>query len=479
MIEEKPLPWQELVETFFRRRWTILVLAAIGLAAAGVVAALTPPNYRAAARIQLSDKALADPREAAMLTRQIQAEVAALQNPNLVRAVLAEYEESGHPPEPETSPLAQIRSFFGGGDEAEAGRPMALAGELDSASIKSSNYIEVSYTGSDPQWAADFVNDLLEHHKRRIADQSDLRKSESIYKQEGNVRFDEWQEAREALAVYREEHGASVLAIDEDNLRKALSNLESQRISTQTEVLEMLAKIEFIEQEKLEYPELIEAESVVIENEAVTFLDSRILDLEMQRSEALSRYTPTSVTVRNIDRQIEEARRLLASKERETLAEVRTQLNPARQALELDLVDTRGRLSSAEARVSALSQQIEGYRLQLVRLETTGADLGRLQADSENAKLSYQDYSRKEEEARFSSSLYESGIININTTDVAQAPAKPEPSGNPTLIGMGTGAGLLLGVLLAFLKDWVLDPSVKGSAQAHRLSGLPVIAEIS
>ena len=36
---------------------------------------------------------------------------------------------------------------------------------------------------------------------------------------------------------------------------------------------------------------------------------------------------------------------------------------------------------------------------------------------------------------------------------------------------------LILGILFAFLRDWI-DPTVKGSYQAARLTGLPVISEI-
>ena len=41
----------------------------------------------------------------------------------------------------------------------------------------------------------------------------------------------------------------------------------------------------------------------------------------------------------------------------------------------------------------------------------------------------------------------------------------------------GGGIGLLLGIAVALLRDWI-DPSIKSTSQAERLTGVPVLAEI-
>ena len=485
MIEEKPLPWQELLEVLFRRRRIIFALALLGFCMSATSAALKPERFRATSRLQISEQAISAPREDSGSKQQIATEVNLLQSPSLVRRVLEDYQKTLTPMEPVRAPVArlkkQARSVLGVGKDKEAESQEEippLLGKLEARRVSGTNIVEVSYTGQDPQWSAKFVNDLVQQHLRRIAEANDEKKKKgNFFHEQRNELFERWQLAQEALTDYREEHGTALISGDENHLRRVLSDLESSRVATETKVLEQVAQVEFLSRELSLHPDTIAAESLVTENEAVTFLNNQILQLEMERSELLSRYTPTSIRVRDMDRQIEEARRLVSTKERETLAEIKTVLNPAYQSLEIQLVETRSRLSATEAKAAALSSQIADYRDRLSYLENTSADLARYKEDVENAREAYQTYSRREEEARLSSSLDESGIVNITITDPATAPRDSLPGKGLTLMLLGVFGGLIFGVVAAYLRDLV-DPTIKGSAHAFRLSGLPVIAEL-
>lgn len=484
MIEEKPLPWQELIEVLFRRRLEILLCMGVAAALAMVAALLTPDQYRATARLRLSAEALAGPRAEAMSRQQIQTEISYLEAPDLTRQVLEDYRRTQRPKEPDYSPKHRIKknvkrllgNFVDFGEEEEDEIP-GLLGDLRVAQKGGTNLIELSYTTYDALWAARFVNDLLTYHTQRIVEESENQRRAYLNQERANEAFSQWKEAQEFLAGFRDEYGASLLSGDENHLRRVLSDLEASRVATETKVLELAAKADFLTQEISLHPDTIAAESTVTENDSVKQLNSRLLELEMQRSELLSRYTPTSIRVQDVERQIEEARRLMASKERETLSEIKTILNPAYQALEIDLVNTRGQLSASEARVEALSTQIADYRSRLSLLENTAAELERYHEDVEIARKAYQESRDQEEEARRSTSLAESGMVNISVVGEAVPPNEPLPSKRAFTVIGGLLGGLVLGIVLAFLRDW-LDPSIKGSAQAYRLSRIPVIAEI-
>jgi len=483
MIEEKPLPWQELLEVLFRRRALILAAALVGLLLAGTSAALKPDLYRATTRIQISEQAISAPREDSGSRQQIATEVNLLMSPSLVRRVLDDYQKSQHPKEPNQAPLSRIkrdvRAFFGleAGGKAEDEFP-ALRGEVRASLVAGTNIVEVSYIGHHPEWSAKFVNDLVQHHLKRITEANDEKKKQgNFFHEQRNELFERWQQAQVALTDFRNEQGSTMIIGDDNHLRRVLSDLEANRVATETRLLELAARVDFLSSEISLHPDTIAAESRVVENQAVTYLNNRVLELELRRSELLSRYTPTSSRVRDVERQIEEATRLLNSKEQETLAEIKTVLNPAYQTLEIQLVEARAQFSAAEARAGALSTQISDYRQSLSFLENTSADLERHREDVENAREAYQTYSRREEEARLSSSLDESGIVNITITDLAIAPREPLPGKSTGALILGLIVGMGFGVVCAYLRD-ILDPTVKGSAHAFRLSGLPVIAEI-
>ncbi len=532
MIEEKPIAWREMLETIFRRRWLIAAVTVVGMFAAGVFAALTPKQYRATARILLTAQALSGPRQTAMSDRQVQAEISLLTSRSLTRSLIEEYRAKGKPLEPVRFPIKDgmraISTVISGiiGSQAEAqiqapapgvpvtgvpvGRGQAqpdtaakaagasppsastsasppsaplptggrlLWGKLRAASIKHTNVIAISYTGYDQRWSARFVNDLLKHHISKIVELNEKASAGSFFQEQRNLLAVRWQETREALSSFQRDQGASLLAGDDQYLRSVLSRFEASLAETETKRLELTAMSRFLKEEIALMPEKITTESRITENEAVGYLHSLILELEIERSEALSRYRPTSVRVRVLDQQIEQANKLLETKQTETLSEYMTEENPVRRDLKVQQLQIETEQRGTAAKELALHDQIDAYRDRLHLLERLGTELERLTDDVTNAKQAYQVYSKKEEEARLSSSLDHSGIVNVSIIEPAEAPKGAVPSKAKLFLILGCAIGFVLGLILAFVKDW-LDPVLKSSAQAYRLSHIPIIAEI-
>lgn len=490
MIEEKPLPWQELLEIFFRRKWLIGVCGMVGLMAATAMAVTKPPSYEARAKILLTEKAVSGPREEAMSNTLIKTELHHLQSPALIRAVLEFYQETHQSLRPEAPAVRQatrrikrrVQSLYGKIHETPATtnldfRVQELIPKIQPRSIPGTNVIEIVQKGTDPEWTARFVNDLLDQHIKRIAKKNEENRAGNFYLEQRNLLYVGWKEAQEALTDFRKKYGASLLSGDDEHLRKVLSQLEADRVETETRVLENQAKVDFLNQQLVELPNTIASESTISESETVKLLKENLLNLEFEKAKALSSFTPTSTRVKDIEDQIAQAQKMLAGTFDKKNEEVLTSVNPAFQTLNLELVQTEARLVAAQARLDALESQIDLYRDKLSRLELLSTELQRLKNDVENKQKAHQTYQQKEEEARLSSSLDESGIVNLDIFERAEPPVSPKPSGAKTLVAMGLIAGLVIGILLAFIRDF-LDPTVKSSAQAFRQSMVPVVAEI-
>lgn len=490
MIEEKPLPWQEMLEIFFRRWRTIAVTGIVGLLIAALIAFATPPVYEAKAKILLTEQAVSGPREEGGSESQIKAELNHLKSAALVRAVLEFYQETGQPLRPDPPAVQKLTSSLkhriyglvkGGGSEAAAVnldlRVAELLPNIEPRSISDTNVIEISHEGTDPEWTARFVNDLLDQHIKRIAKFNEEARASNFYLEQRNLLYVRWKEAQDTLTEFRKKYGAYLLAGDEEHLRRVLSALETNKVETGTQVLEHQAKVDYLNQQLEALPEQIAAEQRLTEDEGVKFLKSHILDLEMKRSELLSRYTPTSVRVTEIERQIEESKELLIAKKDERQEEILTTPNPAFQTLKVERVQTMAELVSANARLAALDTQIGEYRDKLNTLENLATELQRLKNDVKNKEDAHQRYLQKEEEARLSSSLDESGIVNLSVFERAEVPISPKPSKASLLVAAGAIGGLVLGALLGILRDFI-DPTVKSSAQAYRLASAPILAEV-
>ena len=323
------------------------------------------------------------------------------------------------------------------------------------------------------------MNSLLRMHVKRIASLGELAEVGQLgvlggLTEQSARRFSE---ARQELDAFLAQQGPSVLEKDEEQLREVLGRLETERVAAETQLLEYQAQVSFLAEQLEIYPETVSTESRVMETESEKFLESRLLELELERSELLGRYTENSTLVRQIDAQIEATRGYLERLDEELLSETLTEPSEVHQALDVDRLKTMAQMNAARARIQALDLQISDYRTKLSQLNEAAGELERLKNEVESAREAHQAYLRQAEEARSDISTVASGNVNITLIDRAEPPVSPMASGGGMRILAGSLAGLLLGILVALVTDW-LNPSVKSSTQVVRLTEAPIIAEV-
>jgi uncharacterized protein involved in exopolysaccharide biosynthesis len=182
------------------------------------------------------------------------------------------------------------------------------------------------------------------------------------------------------------------------------------------------------------------------------------------------------VKVRDLDRQIAEAKRLMTANP-ESLAETTNAINPAYQSLEVDLAQTKAQMAAVGARVASLRSQVEEHKTRVAHLDEVGSEQERLEQQVSAAKEAFLTYSKKEEEARFSTALDESTFVDLAVAERAEIPSAPEKTKQAFMLTIGTILSLIAGIVLAFVRDR-LDPAVKSAAEAKSVTGLPVLAEV-
>jgi len=135
-------------------------------------------------------------------------------------------------------------------------------------------------------------------------------------------------------------------------------------------------------------------------------------------------------------------------------------------------------MAAVRARVDSLRGQVADFRAKVSHLDDIAAEQEHLEQQLNAAKEAYATYSKKEEEARFSSALDDSAIVNITIAERAETPISPEKTKSMMIFAMGSVMSLVAGIGLAFLRDR-LDPTVKSAAEARGVTGLPILAEVS
>lgn len=487
---ESPLPWLEVLEIVFRRRWLIVLGAALGLVAAAWSISTTPPVFKATARILLGDQALSGGKSRAMTAAQIQTQMALLTSPELIREVLEpHYKPVEAAQEPDldfnrikNAVLNFVPNLYARLHDTPTPDPLDLrvqsvARTLELSQKQGSNVLEISYSSTNPQWTARFLNELLDRHLERIAQIDDqFGANSSFYQEQAGILEERWRGAREALAAYKAQHETDSLGGNETELRALLTRLQSDRDSAEAEATGLRARISFLKGRLATESGSVDVETPP-ESESTRRLKSRLVDLQIERSEMLSDFTAENPLIKDLDRQIAEVERLLKDVTAQELTKRTPSENPGYEALRVDLVQGQAQLAAAEEQVRVLTSRIADYRERLAEIEAASAELEALENEATIAKEAYKGYKQRAEEARFTDAMDESRIVDVSVLARAKPPTEPKAPKYGRSFMVGILGGLMLGFGLALLRDY-WDPSVKSAAQASRLSKVRVIVEI-
>lgn len=496
-MNDQQIPWRELLAVVHRRRKFILQVFLGGFITVAIGVWTQHPSYRASAtlmvtsdraQIVVSPDANTRPTVERVTEQDMNSEVALIHSEALVREVLEPYwsDEKDVPTlfarlmSLVTFPLRIPSILYQRYHNLQPATGLdnwvnAMLINLGVGVIGKSNLIAVDFYAADPKWAAEFVNKLVARHIERRAKLSQQSEARRFYESQYDVLAAKSRDAEGALEEFNHRQGIESLSPEQrTSVRIRLTDLQSLLSTSERELAEGTARVAFLTSEIKNYPKNIATESRVAQNQQ--FIKPKILELELQRSELLSKYAPTSVRVRDIDRQIAEARRLMNS-DRETLAETTNAINPAYQNLEVDLAQTKAQMAAVGARVEALRSQVAEHRTMVGHLDEISSEQERLEQAVKSSKEAAATYSKKEEEARFTTALDESNLVDIAIAESAEVPTLPEKSKQSMMLLLGAVMSLAVGVGLAFLRDR-LDPAVKSAAEAKSVTGLPILAEV-
>lgn len=496
-MNDHEIPWRDMVAALHRRRRLIANVWISGAAIIAFALLMTGPRYESTAKLMVTNDrpSTIAPEDAAAPAEKVSdedlnAEVTLLSSDGLVREVLEPYR--GTPYEPAEGAFKRFtglprdvvswvyRTLHGIPQESSFDRWVDHTRKhLEVELVKKSNLISVSYgdRSVSPEWTSKLVNDLidkhLQHHDRRSRQSDAFR----FYENQLAVLHGKVSEAEQAQQAFFQREGLDSLPEQRGNWRQRLVDLNTELATAERDLTSVQARADFLAAEIKNHPKTVTESSRAAQNQAVQFLKPKILEKEIQRSELLSVYAPTSSKVVAVEKELADAKRLL-KQEKETIDEATTTVNPTYQALEIDLAQTRATLSAAQAKVTSLKAQIAECRAKIDHLDGVAAEQDHLQQQVDTARQALAIYSKKAEQARLSSALDDSRIVNLAIAEPAEVPPAPASSHALVILLAAVLLSLMVAVVCGLARDW-LDPTVKNGAQARRTAALPVLAEVS
>jgi uncharacterized protein involved in exopolysaccharide biosynthesis len=203
-------------------------------------------------------------------------------------------------------------------------------------------------------------------------------------------------------------------------------------------------------------------------------MKSKLLELELKRTELLSKFEPTYRPVQEVEEQITQTKAAIAGAEKAPLRDETTDRDPTYEAIRAELAKAKAELSATQAGAAATSALVRSYgkeNEQLDHKERLHQDMLRAaKADEENYML----YLRKAEEARISDALDQQRFSNVVVAEPAAVPFTPQARWLLVVV-LGLLFASFVSVILALVMDrW--DPSFRTPEEVESFLGSPVVA---
>lgn len=368
--------------------------------------------------------------------------------------------------------------YLGGSDEVRLARSVRrMTRRLTVVPIRKTNLIQVEYSSSDPAQAAAVLHALAHAY---------LERQQRVRRPSGEYQFFEQQvtqsrrgllDAEFRLMDFSSDQGVISAAQERDMALQKLSDAEANDRQTQVTIVETRQRIRDLESKLKSLPERTLTVIRNSDNPQLTEkMKSKLLELQLKRTELLTKFQPSYRLVQEIDQQIAETQSSILGEEHSPLRDETTNQEPNHEWAKSELIKAQVELGTLEAHGQATRVQVAGYREVAQRLGGNALRQGELLAELKVAEEKYLLYVNKREEARIEDALDQGGILNVTIAEEPRVPALPARAGWVFgLIGAMLGGTLSTG--LAFSADY-LTPGFRTPDEVVAYLGIPVLASL-
>jgi len=350
-----------------------------------------------------------------------------------------------------------------------------LSGRLEVETLKKSNFIRVSYRDRDPARAAVVLAALSSAY---------IDKHANLQRPSGEVQFFDRQthesarrlhDSEAALVDFTRARGVVSAAMERDIALQKLGDADATRRLIDQEQAEAERTIASLKDQLKAFPSRSVTVKHWTDNPLLQEkLKTHLLELQLKRTQLLTRFQPSYRLVLEVDEQIAQARSAIAA---ETLAPVRdetTDKDPNYEWARMELEKAEVRMEGLRARGRDAAVQEAALRATAERLQASAIDQQDLMRTAKADEDTYFLYLRKLEEARIGDALDHQKILNVAIVEPPVAPAIPEHS-IPYDLAIAFGLAGVVAVGVAFTAEY-FDSTVRTPIEARMLLEAPVLA---
>jgi uncharacterized protein involved in exopolysaccharide biosynthesis len=352
-----------------------------------------------------------------------------------------------------------------------------LANKLQVKPVKKTNLIAISYVADDPRVAARVLQSVANAY---------LEKHMEVHRPAGQFRFFDQQrgesrlqleEAKGKLLQFTVRHGVVAAAQQRDLTLQKLSEVDASYRQTRIDLAETQQRVTELEGQLAKLPERTTTQVRISDNpELLKALKENLLDLQMKRTQLLTKFEPNHRLVQEVDQQIAQTESTIAAENALPLRDETTDKNAHYEWAKSELQRAQVQLKGLKARESATVTQEVAYRVMARQLGEDAITQDDLLSTEKAAQENYLLYMKKQEEARMDDALDQRGIVNVAIAERPVVPALPLSSAW-TVLALGMAVAGVAGTGAAFAADY-LDPAFRTPEDVLAYLHSPVLASL-
>jgi uncharacterized protein involved in exopolysaccharide biosynthesis len=352
-----------------------------------------------------------------------------------------------------------------------------LGRRLNVEPVRKTTLISVTYESSVPAQAATVLQSLasayLERHARlhRLSGESNFFEQQIAQSRRG------LEQAELQLMEFTRDEGVVSAAQQRDIALQRLGEAETNDRGNRVAIAETGERVHMLQSKVQSLPERT---TTVIRNsdnpQLLGKIKSKLLELELKRTELLTKFASSYRLVQEVEQQITETKNSIASEELTPLREQTSDLDSNHAWAKGELVKAEVELSALRARAGASGALLVRDQEEAHILGDRAVKQDELLSSMKAAEEEYLLYVNKREEARISDALDQERILNVIIAEQPTAPSLPARSGLTFgLLGLMFAGMVSTG--LAFTADR-LNPAFRTPDEVVAYLGAPVLASL-
>src|SRR6266478_5992241 len=350
-----------------------------------------------------------------------------------------------------------------------------LSCRLDVEALKKSNLIQVRYRDTDPERAAGILSALSTLY---------VQKHTNLQRPPGEIQFFNQQSAEYEKRLHRSEaelvrftraRGVVSAALERDIALQKLGEADAGYRQIDQDRVETERRISSLREQLKSFP----SRSVTLKRwadnpEILEKMKTQLLDLQLKRTELLTRFEPSYRLVQEVEREIAETRAEIAGEALTPVRDETTDKDPNYEWARMELEKSQVQWDGLRARQSDASTQVASLRTFAQQMQSDSIDQQDLMRTAKAEEDNYLLYLRKREEARIGDALDAHRILNVAIVEPPVAAALPAHSVLLYFL-LAFGLAMAFSIGVGFTAEY-FDPTIRTPAEARSLLGVPVLA---